>query len=186
MLKAGTNDTGIFGIRIMWSSVAEATRRLGRVNGGPLDAQAQLETAFGPVLYVHLSRNDKVAQTISLVRAEQSGLWHLAADGSVFEGAAVPQPNVYDGQRIAEVFTELHNDDIAWESFFATHGIEPLRLTYEGVTADPQAGLASVLAALGRDPEVAKAVSVGTRKMGSGESLDWAKRFRSESGLPPV
>ncbi len=183
MLRAGNNETGVFGLRLMWGSAAEAIRRLSAVNGGPADLAAQFEIALGPTLYVHLSRADKVAQAISLMRAEQSGLWHLAADGSVLEGAAAPQPNVYDGQRIAEIFIELNNDDIAWESFFASHDIEPLRLTYETVTADPQAALATIVAALGRDREAAKAVSVPTAKMGSGTSREWADRFRAETGL---
>jgi trehalose 2-sulfotransferase len=183
MLQAGAGGTGIFGLRLMWPSVGEAIRRLVRLNGGPADLAAQFETAFGPTLYIHLSRRDKVAQAISLVRAEQSGLWHLAADGSVYEGTAAPQPNVYDASRIGEVFAELNRDDAAWEAFFAGHQIKPVRLAYETMTANPQAALASILAALGLDAEVAKDVSVGTAKMASGTSREWADRFRAENVL---
>jgi LPS sulfotransferase NodH len=183
MLEAGTNGTGMFGLRLMWGSAGEAIRRLERINGGPADLAAQFETAFGPTLYIHLSRSDKVAQAVSLVRAEQSGLWHLAADGSVFEGTASPQPNVYDGRRLAEVVGELKSDDAAWDDFFTSHGIEPLRLVYETMTPDPHAALATILAVLGRDPQIAKGVSVRTTKMASSESQEWADRFRQENGL---
>lgn len=116
------------------------------------------------------------------MRAEQSGLWHLKADGSVFEGVASPQPNHYDGARISAVFDELKRDDAAWNEFFASHQIAPLQLTYNTVTADPQAALAAVLSALGRDPAAAKDVPVATRKMGDGVSRDWADQFRREYG----
>ena len=183
MLRAGRNDTSIFGLRLMWGSVADAARRLNGVYGGSADITARFEQAFGPTLYIHLSRDDKVGQAVSLMRAEQSGLWHLAADGSVFEGTASPQPVVYDGQRIAALFHELNSDDAAWGDFFQAHQIEPLRLTYETVTADPQSALARILAALGQDPEIAKTVPVGTSKMGNTTSREWSARFREENGL---
>lgn len=181
MVRVGTNKTGVFGLRLMWGNVADAEAMLSRQYGARPIPEL-FEAAFGKVLYIHLSRDDKVAQAISLVRAEQSGLWHLAADGSVFEGVATPQPNHYDGPRIAEVVAELDHDDAAWHEFFANHQIAPLRLTYDGVTADPQAALATVLAALGRDPAVAQSVPVGTRKMGDGTSRQWAEQFRREYG----
>jgi trehalose 2-sulfotransferase len=183
MLREGRNGTGTFGLRLMWGSMADASRRLDAVYGGSADIAERFEEAFGATLYIHLSRLDKVAQAVSLVRAEQSGLWHLAADGSVFEGTSSPQPVAYDGPRIGAVFNELKRDDAAWDDFFARHQIEPLRLTYEAVTADPHTALARILVALGRDPEIANTVAVGTAKMANATSLEWSDRFRKESGL---
>ena len=184
MLREGSNETGIFGLRLMWSSIAEAARRLNSVNGGEADIAASFEQAFGHTLYIHLSRQDKVGQAISLVRAEQSGLWHLAADGSVLEGTTSPLPVTYDGDRIATVFGELESDDAAWDDFFRTRHIEPLRLVYETVTADPQSALASILEALGRDPDIASTVATGTARMANATSLEWSARFRRDHGLP--
>lgn len=183
MLREGSNGTGIFGIRIMWVSIAEASRRLDRLNGAPGDVTERFKEAFGLPLYIHLSREDKVAQAISRLRAEQSGLWHVASDGSTYEGVAIPAPTRYDGARIKALYDELHGDEAGWEAFFATHGIAPLRLTYNTMTANPQGALAGILAALGRDPEIARTVSVRTSKMGDGTSREWADRFRREYGL---
>lgn len=183
MRREGTNGTGIFGLRLMWVSVAEASRRLDRLFGGNADVAARLDEAFGPVLYIHLSRRDKVAQAVSLVRAEQSGLWHIAADGSVLEGDKAIKPNTYDGQRIGELVAELEADEVAWDEFFRARNIEPLRFVYETMTTDPQPALASVLAALGHDPDLAQTVPVPTSKMGGSASREWADRFRQENGL---
>lgn len=182
MLREGSAGTGVFGVRIMWGSVADASARLGRVYGHGTDMPAQFERAFGPTLYVHISRLDKVAQAISRLRAEQSGVWHLAADGTVLEGTASAQPVSYDAGRIAELVGELKSDDDAWDRFFSGHRIEPLRLTYETMTADSQAALGRILAALGHDPEIAHGIPVKTAKMGDGESREWAARFRRENG----
>ena len=185
MLQAGRGGTEIFGLRLMAPSVADAARRLDRVAGAEGDVTERLAAAFGPVLYIQLSRGDTIAQAVSLVRAEQSGLWHLAADGSVLEGAEELRPMVYDGDRIATLVRELSRDNAAWGAFFAAHGIAPLRLSYESLTADPQAALATVLTALGRDPAIARGVAVPTAKMASGTSRQWAEKFRTErsSGL---
>ena len=81
MLQEGAGDTGVFGLRVMWGTVGELCERLSPLRPD-LSGGALLESLFGPLVYVHVSRTDKVAQTISLLKAEQSGLWHVAADGS--------------------------------------------------------------------------------------------------------
>lgn len=178
MLRAGRNGTDIFGLRIMWDGIATATIRFDRALGGHADIAERFAAAFGEPLYIHLSRGDKVAQAISLLRAEQSGLWHRRADGSVLEGDAVPRPVAYDEGRLATLVNELTADDAAWNAFFAERGLEPLRLTYEGVSADPKAALARVLSALGLDAGIAAGIAVPTAKLADQSSSDWARRFR--------
>ena len=80
--RAGAAQTGIFGLRLMWSSVAELSARLSAIHPDRLDDSVRFELAFGKPLYIHLSRRDKVAQAVSLLKAKQSGLWHRAADGT--------------------------------------------------------------------------------------------------------
>jgi LPS sulfotransferase NodH len=180
--REGSAGTGVFDLRLMWASVADAGRRLSRALDADRDLAASLEAAFGPVLYVHVSRTDKVAQAVSRVRAEQSGLWHRAADGSVLEGAAVPAPVSYDETRIAELVAELEADEAAWHAFFVGRGIRPLQLVYEKVATDPQAAVASILAALGLDPAAMTAAPVTTARLSDEESRRWIERFRQEQG----
>jgi LPS sulfotransferase NodH len=166
----------------MWASVAAAAKRLG--GAGPADFPSRFEAGFGPALFIYLSRRDKVAQAVSLLRAEQSGLWHLAADGTVIEGVERPRPVAYDGARIGALVEELEAHDAAWTGLFAGAGIEPLPLTYEALTADPRSALADILSALARDPGLAASARVGTAKMADRTSARWAERFRSGLGSP--
>ncbi len=184
MRREGSGDTGIFGLRLMWGSVADAARRLGGVS--PADFPSRFEAAFGPTLYIHLSRLNKLAQAISLVRAEQSGLWHRAPDGSVIEGVEEPCAVTFDGARIAAREKELVAHDAAWTNFFRSAGIEPRRLTYEALTADPRRALAGILTALGRDPHIAETAIVGTARMADRISLLWAERLRREPARRPT
>lgn len=180
--RVGGAGTGIVGLRIMYSSLADARKRIARALGREMDVAKGLSAVFGPVLYIHLSRKDKLGQAVSLARAEQTGLWHLNADGSVFEGnLAAPQP-AYDGARIAALVDQLEGDDAAWRAFFDGRGISPLRLTYEDLTSAPQRELSLVFAALGLSPALADTISVPTAKMADGISAEWVARFRRERG----
>lgn len=179
MREAGAAGTGIFGLRIMYASLADAGRRLGRGLGVEGAVPDLLRRAFGPALYIHLSRGDKLSQAVSLVRAEQTGLWHLNADGSVLEGPDEQPEPVYDGQRIAAVLLELDRDGRAWEAFFAEHGIEPMRLRYEDVTKAPQQAVAGIFARLGLDAGIALGMAVPTARMADAVSREWVERFRA-------
>jgi LPS sulfotransferase NodH len=179
MIAHGRGGSDIFGLRLMWPSLADAITRLARVHGTAAPP-ALFERAFGPTLYVHFARKDKLAQAISLVRAEQSGLWHRNADGTVREGPDIPHPVTYDPERIATLVAELEADDRSWREFFAAHAITPLHLTYEDLAADPRAALAHILAALGQDPAIAATVPVRTARLADETSTDWANRFRRE------
>lgn len=185
MIREGTAGTGVFGLRLMWSSVADASRRLDAIKGSAADVAARFAEAFGPTLYIHLSRQDKLSQAISLVRAEESGLWHLAADGTERERTAPPRIPLYDGDRIAEVSRKLQGDDIAWTDFFSRREINPLALTYEALTADPREALAELFRALGQDPAGAERMLVQTAKLADADSLEWAARYRRESRGSP-
>jgi hypothetical protein len=73
-----------------------------------------------------------------LLKARQSGLWHRATDGTERERTAPPVPLVYDPDHLAGFVEELERDDAAWNCWFSRFGIEPVRLTYEGLAAEPK------------------------------------------------
>lgn len=135
--RKGTGDTGVFALRLMWSSLPELSARLAQLFPGLSSDAARLERAFGTPLYLHLSRRDKVAQAVSRLKAEQTGLWHLAADGSERERTTPPQAPRYDGDRLAAFAAEAEADDAAWTTWFAQQSIAPLRVHYEDVSAIP-------------------------------------------------
>ncbi|UAJ12985.1 Stf0 family sulfotransferase [Glacieibacterium megasporae] len=178
MIRAGTADTGIFGLRLMWRSVNEAIERLRTGLGGTADLRTLLEQEIGPTLFIHLSRRKKTAQAVSLVRAKQTGLWHVAADGSERERIAPVRPPVFDPSQIDQAYAMLRADDESWVSFFDQSGIEPMHLFYEDLAAQPQKVLADTLIAIDRDPSLAATIIVQTAKMADDMSLDWTKQVQ--------
>lgn len=181
-VAAGKGGTGIFGLRLMRENLDELSAILDQIFPQLPSDKARLEKAFGRILYIHLSREDKLAQAISLVKAEQTGLWHIAPDGTEIERLAPPQEPHYDFARINREVLELESYDRAWNSWFAAQGIEPLRIGYETLSANPAAALIGICKALGIQPPNAREVSPGVAKLSDETSLDWMRRYRSDAG----
>ena len=172
MTRVGKAGSGVFGLRLMHGSIGEAKRRLGTACGHEGDLPTLFEQAFGPTRYIHLSRGDKAAQAASLLRAQITGLWHVAPDGSERERTTPVRTEQVDAKTLAATRDELATDDQAWDHFFENHAIAPLRLTYERLAADPHAVLTEVLVALDLDPAHAVNARVMTRRMANKISAD--------------
>lgn len=176
-LRVGRAGTPMFGIRAMRDHLLEMLRRLDLLFPGLPGDAARIEAALGPTRYVCLSRKDKVAQAVSRLRAEQSGLWHRHADGAVREQVGPANEPRYDFDAIAAYLAEAEADEAAWEEWFSANRIVPLRITYEALTADPVSSIRLILTHLGLDPVHADGVSPRTAKLADDESRAWAARF---------
>jgi LPS sulfotransferase NodH len=179
--QEGKAGTPVFGMRLMWESVADLSKRLESFYPGLPSDSARFRSAFGSPRYLHLAREDKVAQAVSLLKAEQSGLWHVFADGTERERLGPGQAPAYDSNELLELVSQLKEDDAAWTRWFDQQEVEPVCISYEALSTEPQAVLATVLSFLGLDPDIAGDVKPRTAKLADSESCNWAARFRKES-----
>ncbi|MCA0047666.1 sulfotransferase [Mesorhizobium sp. B283B1A] len=182
-IAAGKGGTDIFGLRLMRENLDELSAILDRIFPGLASDTARFEKAFGHVLYIHLSREDKLAQAVSLVKAQQTGLWHVAPDGTEIERVGVPAQPRYDFRRIKGELAELEAYDAAWNTWFAKQGVTPLRVGYERLSADPAAALLTICEALGVQAPDAEAVRPGVAKLSDETSLDWMRRFHVDAAV---
>ena len=179
-IAQGSGGTGMFGLRLQRHSFAFFVGKLALLQPeAPTDA-ARFAAAFGRTLFIHLSRANKLEQAVSCVKARQSGLWHRRPDGSELERLAPHRDPHYDHDTIRAERDAMLAMDAAWEAWFAAEAIAPLRLTYDGISADPQGTLRRVLARLGLDPDIAAGVAPGTAKLADRTSRDWVSRFLAE------
>lgn len=179
-LKAGSDGSGTFGLRLMWPTVPELSAWLDRLHPGLGSDGARYERAFGPARYLFLSRRDPVAQAVSRLKAEQSGLWHRNDDGSERERVKSYRAPVYDGAALHAYVEESVNANRGWEGWFGQNGISPVRLAYEDLAANPRTVVEHVLSAIGRDPAHAGNVAPATAVLADEVSRDWMARFRAE------
>ena len=182
-IMKGRLDTGVFGLRMQRASFDFFARKLAVLHPGLSSDVERIHAAFGRTLFVHLSRRDKVQQAISNVKALQSGLWHAAPDGTELERLSPPREPVYDAAAIEAKLEEVTALDRDWENWFASEGVAPLRLDYEGLAADPRQTLCHVLEALGLDRRAAIGVTPGVAKLADETSKVWEARFRGEINI---
>lgn len=179
-IRAGTSDTGVFGMRLHGLSLFELLGRLAMLYPGERTDMARLAAAFGTPLYIRLRRQDKVAQAISRVKAEQSGLWHRHADGGERERVKPEEAPVYDPGKLGAAIAETVEHEAVWDAWAAGQGIVPLDVSYEELSADPAGTLRMILGALGCDPAIAARVKVQTARLADAVSVEWAERYRAE------
>jgi LPS sulfotransferase NodH len=93
--------------------------------------------------YIFLTRDDRLAQAISLAIAQQTHQW--------VAGDPLPPPDAlaYSRAHIDRLMAEIADANLLFERFFARNVIEPIRLTYEAFLADRHRGLAQIGAAIG-------------------------------------
>lgn len=179
-LERGRGGTDIFGVRLQRHSFAFFRDKLAILHPSRPSDHARLEAAFGRTLFIHLTRLDKAAQAVSYVKAQQSGLWHRASDGTELERLSPPREPVYDAELLRSTHDIMATADRDWENWFVDQGIAPLRLTYEALSADPPATLRLVLDALGLDSSPANTAVPDVARLADATSRDWVPRLRAD------
>lgn len=182
VIEQGRNGTRVFGLRQQAPGLAFLCEKLGVLYPDQTSDAGRFHQAFGPTLFIYLSRPDKLAQAISFLKAQQTGLWHVAPDGTEIERLAPHADPTYDRAQLEQTVQMMGGYDRAWTDWFQREGIQPLRLSYDDLAADPVSILRHVLDRLGLDPAVAEGVTPGLKKLADGTSDAWMARFRQETG----
>lgn len=173
-IGAGSGADGTFGLRLQAATLPAVLADLG---ARPGQARPAFEAAFGPCSFVWMRRRDTVAQAVSRLKAEVSGIWHL--DGS--EPDRPTARPAYDAGAIDRFRAEAAAGNALWRDWLAAEGIAAAQVLYEDFAPDPAGGTRRLLAELGLAP-VAPLV-VPNRRMADAESAGWAGRYRAERGL---
>lgn len=175
ILRAGVTPNGAWGGKLMWGHVGDLLARL-RAFDGLADAglATALRELLGDVRFVLVTREDKVAQAVSLWRAVQTDRWRADAPGHAREA-------VYSFAAVDHLVAQLEQHEAAWRAWFARGGAPsapPLELTYEGIGADPRAAVARVLRFAGlpnADPG-----NPSLSAQGDAVSREWVERYLRE------
>lgn len=180
-LRAGRGGTPVFGARLMRRDLPRLMAMLALAHPEQPTDRARIEAAFGPTLFIHLTRADKLAQAVSLVKARQTGLWHAGPDGRELERLSPPAPPVYDRARIAAELARFTALDAAWADWFAAQAIAPLLLDYDSLAAEPAAAVMRVCAALNLPAPDPSRLIPSVAPLADATSRAWAARFRAET-----
>jgi LPS sulfotransferase NodH len=181
-LERGRGGTPVFGLRQQRASFAYLCEKLAVLHPEAKTDRDRIERSFGPTRFIHLTRADKLSQAISLLKAQQTGLWHVAVDGSELERTDAPRTPEYDAAAISDTIATLTDYDRGWANWFAQQAIEPIRLTYDDLAEAPTESLCKLLDTLSLDPTAANTVTPDVKKMADTTTESWAARFLEEEG----
>ncbi|MEO9895047.1 MAG: Stf0 family sulfotransferase [Paracoccaceae bacterium] len=176
----GTGTTGVFGLRLQGQSLPFFLKQLKKLHPEQSNDRQLIDTVFGETLFTHLTRTNKLDQAVSLVKALQSGLWHLASDGTEIERTAQPKPLVYDDVSISRELKSMNALEDAWIIWFEQQKLDPLQVTYADLSQRPKATLARILKALGQPIVNVQDITIGVAKLADQTNQEWVDRFRAE------
>jgi LPS sulfotransferase NodH len=176
---AGTTENGVFGARIMWGTLDELVAKLAEVYPGRTGSDAELlRRAFDRTRYLYLRRSDVIAQAVSWLRAEQTGIWFeqlLEPAGTAGRGSRYDFDHVH---KLVRLIGEHHS---AWQEWFARSGIQPYRIVYEELAADPVGVVRGVLDFLWLTLPAGRQIAVRHRQLADDVSAQWIRRYRAEA-----
>ena len=176
-MAEGRTENGVFAARIMGGSlhVMIAKLRAARpgITGGDRDLLRQW---FGRTRYVYLRRGDVLAQAVSLLRAEQTGVWH---EDEIREGGGAPR---FDPREIRRLIQMLDEDNAAWQAWFAAQDIQPHPVWYEELAADPVGVARRVLEFLGLNLPAGRAIVARHQRLADELNAEWIDRYSGITG----
>jgi len=179
---AGTTGNGVFGAKLMWGTLDELVGKLGTVHRDLAGEDlALLNRAFGRTRFVHLRRDDVVAQAVSWLRAEQTNAWYAGGAGEISGARRDGRPPAFDLDRISELTRTIGEHNAAWERWFASAGVRPHLVRYEELAADMAGTTRGILDFLGLDLPHGRAVVPRHRRQADELNDQWIERYRAEA-----
>jgi trehalose 2-sulfotransferase len=172
-VRAGSTPNGVFGARVMWGTLV---LMVGGLRVGT-DARRDVEVLvdrLGPLLLVHLTREDVVGQAVSWARAEQTGYWQRGDRPS-------GEPDL-DLEQVDQLVRTIDAHNASWRAWFAAQGVEPDLVSYENLIAHPGATVQRILQRLGLETPAGWLPDSLHRRQADAISADWARRYRDQGG----
>jgi LPS sulfotransferase NodH len=160
VLTYGRTDNGVYGVKVFTDTFANPAQDWCKV--------------LPNLSFIHFEREDLLGQAISWTRAVQTGVYVStdAPSGEAF----------YDAAAIGYFLLEGARRQARWRLFFARNGLAPLRLSYEGLVADPAGAVAAIAALVDAPQARIDPGRVGLEVQRDALSQDWRERYLAEMG----
>lgn len=185
-----SSENGVMAIKVMANqlhNIEACLQTFLPTSTGPLFSR--FYNVFKDATWVWIRRTDVVAQAVSRLMAQQTGVNHATDGEKHFAGnmmiggdrANYNKNTQYKYEAVLKECTSITLETIAWGRFFQAFDITPLILTYEDVIMDSaMLHLDAMHATTGNlDPLVKTARTI--KKLGNSRSSDFVERFHIEA-----
>ena len=140
-----------------------------------IDNMRRLHDVRRPTHYVYLRRRDTLRQAISLYRAWKSGQWVKYCKGP--RDKQVP----FDREKIVHLRRAIHDHNRQWQAWFEERDVQPCRLWYDDLTADPRGAVVTIARHLGCLLNDSVQVQANTLMMRDDVTQRWVKMLTDET-----
>ncbi len=135
---------------------------------------------FANLAVLYLRRADSVAQAVSYAIAMQTRQWTSLDPEPV-------QPPSYDFEKIHQAMRHLAWQNAGWKAWMRKENIQPIKLYYEDLVADPQRVVETILQRLGRTPDPACRIDLPSLvRQSDGTDAEWIARFRHDAAARSI
>lgn len=155
-----TSANGVFSLKIHWRTYSMMSQRFG----------FDFNMLPQPIQWVHLERTDVVAQAVSFVKAQQTGVFGVRGP------TPTATPATYDDDVLVGAFVKMVAGRDGWRAFMPDRGIDAINVGYEELRDNYAATVGRVAASLGwpldrvPDPQL--------QRQADALNEQWANRFR--------
>jgi LPS sulfotransferase NodH len=164
LLAHKTSANGVFGAKVHWGQYQ------------PVVGERDPTGLFPSTCFIHISREDRLRQAVSWVRAMQTLRWKSSEGGRA-------QPELrFDAEDIRAKLQRLDGDEARWRALFERHAIEPHEVVYERLAERPDEVVREVLEFAGIDvPGALPPAQPRLRRQSDAISDEWVGRFSAEA-----
>lgn len=151
VLEDGTTPNGVFGAKVMWGYFGDFTDNLRDIPAyKELPTPDLLARIFPDLRYIHVSRNNRVRQAISLWKAIQTWTWREDESfTSTGEPAHQKRELHFHFGAVDYLVQRIEEHERAWDQFFTEAAVQPFRVNYEDLSANYEQTALSILDYLG-------------------------------------
>ena len=189
--KRATGENGVMAIKVMANQLHDVEQCLATFTNTQTEGTfPRFYDTFREAHWIKLNRHDVVAQAISRVMSRQTGINHAiaSADDEHFAGnlqagydKTYNAKAIYRYGAILREVAAISLENLAWDRFFETHGIEPHEFLYEDVSQDDDMTHLDVIAQIiGLDGPLTKTPRKLV-KMANQRNQNWRARFFADA-----
>src|SRR5262249_53425209 len=84
----------------------------------------------------------------------------------------------FDFGQVRDLVRQIERDNAAWEAWFSAEGIQPCRVVYEELDADPVRVASGVLGFLGLDLPAGREITVRHKRLADELNARWIESYR--------
>lgn len=164
------NTQGVYGCQLTYHHLRAA-----------FHDEAEFLSYFRGAAFFWLMREDFVLQAVSLYKMVKTSVGH-APHADAATRAKADAAFVYDGSGIAHWLNHNLVAERATAAMVARHGLAPLRMSYEDITAAGALATVNLMAGhIGIAPITLDRIESDHVKLGTDRNAEFAARFRSEN-----